>query len=133
MAISILFLAVIEASLIIYLDKQLRSRPAEISPVFSSLESIEQHLIQLLLLGFILMSISLGLVMALPLELKSAQALHKIILTVISWIVIGSLLTGHKIRGWRGVFLAKWSILGIFLLILGYFGSKLVIEFILNN
>jgi len=41
------------------------------------------------------------------------------------------LMFGRYIRGWRGVFAAKWSLLGVFLLLLGYFGSKLVIEFIL--
>ncbi len=132
-AISVMLLAGLQATLILYLDKKLRSRPADIPPIFSSLDSMERYLIQLLILGFILMSCSLALVISLPIELKSSQALHKIILTILSWLVIAALLLGHYIRGWRGIFMSKWSIVGIFLLLLGYFGSKLVIEFILKT
>ena len=131
-AMSILLLAALQSILVLYLDKGLRQHPANIHQWLGSLQGMERYLIQLLTMGFILMSLSLFLVVMLPNELKSAQALHKVILTIASWIVLATLMFGRYIKGWRGVFAAKWSLLGVFLLLLGYFGSKLVLEFILK-
>ena len=130
-AMSILLLAALQSILVLYLDNGLRRHPATIHQWLGSLEGMERYLIQLLTTGFILMSVSLFLVFWLPYDLKSNQALHKIILTSASWVVLASLMFGRYIQGWRGVFAAKWSLFGVFLLLLGYFGSKLVLEFIL--
>ena len=130
-AMSILMLAALQAMLVLYIDNALRHRPASIKPWLGPLQSMERYLIQLLSIGFLLMSFSLALVMFLPSDAMQQQVLHKVILTILSWLVLGVLLFGHYKRGWRGVFAAKWTLLGVFLLLLGYFGSKLVIEFIL--
>ncbi len=130
-AMSILMLAALQAILVLYIDKGLRHHPAAIHPWLGPLQSMERYLIQLLSSGFLLMSLALILVLFLPYEAKQQQVLHKIILTILSWAVLGTLLFGHYKRGWRGVFAAKWTLVGVFLLLLGYFGSKLVIEFIL--
>ncbi len=79
------------------------------------------------------MSLSLGLAFFFPSETSEQQSLHKIILTSLSWIVLIGLLIGHYKNGWRGVFAAKWTLVAVFLLLLGYFGSKLVLEFILQK
>lgn len=131
-AMSILLLAALQSTLVLYLDRGLRHHPARIQQWLGPLQGMERYLIQLLTTGFILMSISLFLVILLPGDLKSTQAIHKVVLTIASWIVLATLMFGRYIKGWRGVFAAKWSLFGVFLLLLGYFGSKLVIEFILN-
>lgn len=130
-AMSILMLAALQASLVLYIDNGLRNHPASIHPWLGPLQSMERYLIQLLSSGFILMTCAFLLVIFLPNDAENHQGLHKIILTVLSWIVLGGLLFGHYKKGWRGVFAAKWSLVSVFLLLLGYFGSKLVIEFIL--
>ena len=132
-AMSILLLVALQSILVLYLDRGLRSRPANIHQWLGSLQGMERYLIQLLTTGFVLMTISLALVILLPEELKSSQVMHKVVLTVASWIVLATLMYGRYVKGWRGVFAAKWSLLGVFLLLLGYFGSKLVLEFILNK
>ncbi|MET1256046.1 cytochrome C assembly family protein [Aliikangiella maris] len=130
-SMSILLLAALQSILVLYLDKGLRHHPAHIHRWLGPLQGMERYLVQLLTVGFVLMTISLVLVILLPQEQQSTQVLHKIILTSASWLVLAILMFGQYIRGWRGVFAAKWSLLGIFLLLLGYFGSKLVIEFLL--
>ncbi len=130
-AMSILLLAALQSILVLYLDRGLKHHPAHIHQWLGSLQGMERYLIQLLTTGFILMSLSLLLVLMLPGDLKSNQALHKIVLTFASWIVLAVLMFGRYVQGWRGVFAAKWSLFGVFLLLLGYFGSKLVLEFIL--
>lgn len=130
-AMSILLLAAMQAILVLYIDNGLRHHPATIHSWLGPLQSMERYLVQLLSSGFLIMSLALLLVLFLPNEAKQQQGLHKIILTILSWAVLGVLLFGHYKRGWRGVFAAKWTLVGVFLLLLGYFGSKLVIEFIL--
>jgi ABC-type uncharacterized transport system permease subunit len=128
-AMSILMLAAMQALLVLYIDRGLRNHPATIHSWLGPLQSMERYLIQLLTSGFIMLSLSLALSFLLTHEVN--QSLHKIILTLLSWFVLAILLIGHYVRGWRGVFAAKWTLVGVFLLLLGYFGSKLVLEFIL--
>lgn len=130
-SMSLLLLAAFQAILVLYIDSGLRHHPASIKPWLGPLQSMERYLIQLLSIGFVLMTSSLILALFLPGEAMQHQVLHKIILTMLSWLVLASLLFGHYKRGWRGVFAAKWTLVGVILLLLGYFGSKLVIEFIL--
>ena len=46
-------------------------------------------------------------------------------------IAYGTLLWGHWARGWRGVTALRLCIAGFVLLVLGYFGSKWVLEILL--
>jgi len=132
-SMSILMLAAMQSILVLYIDRGLRHHPATIHAWLGPLQSMERFLMQLLSSGFVLMSLSLGLAFFFPSESTSHQSMHKIILTLLSWLVLGSLILGHYLKGWRGVFAAKWTLFGVFLLLLGYFGSKLVLEFILNR
>jgi len=132
-SMSILMLAAMQSLLVLYIDKGLRRHPANIHSWLGPLQSMERYLIQLLLSGFILMSASLALAFLFPSEETNGQSIHKISLTILSWLVLASLLFGHFKKGWRGVFAAKWTLVGVFLLLLGYFGSKLVLEFILKR
>ena len=128
---SILLLSALQSVLVLYLDRGLKHHPANIYQWLGPLQGMERYLIQLLTFGFVLMSLSLFLVVWLPDELKSAQALHKVILTGASWIVLAILMFGRYIKGWRGVYAARWSLVSVSLLLIGYFGSKLVMEFFL--
>lgn len=130
-AMSILLLSALQSVLVLYLDRGLKHHPANIYQWLGPLQGMERYLIQLLTFGFVLMSLSLFLVVWLPDELKSAQALHKVILTGASWLVLAILMFGRYIKGWRGVYAARWSLVSVSLLLIGYFGSKLVMEFFL--
>jgi len=130
-AMSFLLLAALQAILVLIMDHQLRRKSSALFTWLGPLQSLERYLIQLLSSGFLLLTISLALVIFLPSEAKQQQYLHKIILTILSWGVLGIILFGHYKRGWRGVFAAKWTLFAVFLLLLGYFGSKLAIEYIL--
>ena len=131
-AMGILMLAAVQSILILYIDNTLRNAPSKLSPIFDSLQSLERYLYQLLISGFILMTISLMLATFFSSDTSQPQDLHKVILTISSWFVLAILILGHYVKGWRGVFAAKWTLIGVFLLLLGYFGSKLVQEFIIG-
>ncbi len=131
-SMSTLLLAALQSLLVLYIDNGLRNHPAMIHPWLGPLQSMERYLVQLLTIGFILMTLSLTLTFWISNSAFEGQALHKVILTLLSWLVLAILLTGHYYKGWRGVFAAKWTLVGVFLLLLGYFGSKLVLEFIIS-
>ena len=40
---------------------------------------------------------------------------------------------GRYQLGWRGAIASRWTLFGFVLLVLGYFGSKLVLEIILGR
>ena len=49
------------------------------------------------------------------------------------WLIYATLLWGRHQLGWRGKTAIKWTIAGFSLLILAYFGSKFVLEFVLKR
>ena len=58
---------------------------------------------------------------------------HKTVLSIIAWLVFATLLWGRHQLGWRGITAIKWTLAGFSLLILAYFGSKIVLEFVLHR
>lgn len=58
---------------------------------------------------------------------------HKSLFTFAAWLVFGILLVGRKVLGWRGRLAAKMTITGASFLLLGYLGSKFVLEIILHR
>lgn len=98
------------------------------------LQTMEHTLFKLLLIGWLILSAAIGtgwFFVGAP--FSEAGLPHKTILSIMSWVVLGTLLIGHKLRGWRGEKAARWVIAGFCLLFVAYFGSKFVLEVILNR
>ena len=55
------------------------------------------------------------------------------VLSLFAWVVFGTLLVGRLAWGWRGVRAVRWTLAGLVLLLLAFFGSKLVLEIILGK
>jgi len=132
-SMSVILLAALQAALVLYLDHGLKHRPAKLHDWVGPLDAMERFLFQLLTVSFIATTVTFLLVFNLPAEAKAAQPLHKVILTLLAWIILAALMFGRYVRGWRGVYAARWTLVGAGLLLLGYFGSKWVIEYILNS
>ena len=58
---------------------------------------------------------------------------HKTVLTLLSFTVWGILLWGRYRWGWRGKQALRWILAGFVVLILAYFGSKFVLEILLDR
>lgn len=58
---------------------------------------------------------------------------HKTVLSVLSWIVLATLLFGRWRFGWRGKRAVKLTLTSMVLLLLAFFGSKFVLELVLNR
>jgi ABC-type uncharacterized transport system permease subunit len=133
MTLGIFLLAGLQSSMILYVDHQLRHHPEKLTPIFPSLQNLERYLSRLLQSGFLLLSFSLIFVYFFSGDLNHTQTLHKVVLTLASWVILTALMIGHYWKGWRGILTAKWTLMAVLLLLIGYFGSKLAIEFFLRR
>ena len=50
-----------------------------------------------------------------------------------AWIIFSTLLWGRHARGWRGKTAVRFTLVGFVLMMLAYFGSKFVLEIILQK
>ncbi|MBI2380851.1 MAG: cytochrome c biogenesis protein CcsA [Gammaproteobacteria bacterium] len=129
-AYSMLAIAAVQALVLAILDHRLRhKKPGRPNPLLPPLTSMESFLFHLIGLGFALLSLSLATGW---LYLGDAPGMrHKMLLSVVAWLVFGTLLAGRAFRGWRGRTAIRLTLAGFGLLVLAYFGTKLVLEFIL--
>ena len=56
---------------------------------------------------------------------------HKVVFSLLGWAVFAGLLTGRRLRGWRGRRATRWLYVGALLLLLAYVGSRFVLEVLL--
>lgn len=94
------------------------------------LETMETLLFQVNGLGFILLSVVLITSIYFYHELMLAHLiiLQKTIIVIAAWIIFAFLLIGRFRWGWRGKKAIYYTLAGVLLLIVAYFGSKLVLE-----
>jgi len=133
LAYALLSLAALQAIIVAFQDYQLRHRHASgFIMQLPPLMVMESLLFEFVWVGFILLSASIisGFIF---LEDMFAQHLaHKTVFSLMAWIIFSLLLFGRHRLGWRGAKAIYWTLSGYWLLMLGFIGSKLVLEFILT-
>jgi ABC-type uncharacterized transport system permease subunit len=97
------------------------------------LQTMEHLLFLMIGLGFFMLSLSLLSGLLFVDDLLAQHLAHKTVLSVAAWGLFGFLLWGHWRWGWRGRTAIRWTLAGYGVLILAYFGSKLVLEQILSR
>ena len=134
LAYSILGLAVLQALLLAIQDRHLHNQqPGGFIRSLPPLQTMEYLMFQMIAIGFALLTLSL-ITGALFLEDIFAQHLvHKTVLSIIAWLVFATLLWGRWRYGWRSRLAINWTVGGFVFLMLAYFGSKFVLELILNR
>jgi ABC-type uncharacterized transport system permease subunit len=136
LAYSLLALAGIQALFVNSQEKALHKHQArQINLQMPPLEAMEALLFQLLWGGFILLTLTLvsGIFFSEEIFGKALVINHHIVLSASAWLVFGVFLFGHCRWGWRGRNAMHWTIGGLSLLILGYFGTKFVLEFMIGR
>lgn len=96
-----------------------------------SLQTMEGLLFDMILVGFVLLSVALGLGFIYVQDLMAQHIAHKTVFSVLSWLLFGALLLGHWRAGWRGKRAADITIYAFILLAIGFVGSKFVLELML--
>jgi ABC-type uncharacterized transport system permease subunit len=99
------------------------------------LETMEILLFRMIAVGFVLLTLTLasGLMFSEQLFGKPLRWTHHVVLSLIAWGVFGALLAGRWRLGWRGRTAVRMTLIGFSLLVLGYFGSKFVLEVLLRR
>jgi ABC-type uncharacterized transport system permease subunit len=131
-AYSLIMLAAIQAGLLAYQDHAIRSHhPGGIIRFLPPLHDMETLLFQFLGFGFLGLSASLITGFIFLEDIFAQHLVHKTVLSIVAWFTLGVLLVGRFQFGWRGKTAIRWSLSAFTFLMLAYFGSKLVLEFIL--
>lgn len=132
-ALGLFSLATLQALLLAVQESQIKQRKQNVlTDSLPPLDSMETYLFRLLLLGFVILSAALLTGMAFTSDLVAQHLIHKTVLTVLAWFVMAVLLVGRRLFGWRGKTAIRCTVGGYGLLVLGYFGSKFVLEFVLS-
>src|SRR3546814_16061747 len=94
---------------------------------------MDRLLVQLIGIGFVLLSLTLISGLWFIHDWLAQHLAHKTILSITAWLIFGTLLWGRVRHGWRGRVAIRWALAGYAMLILAYFGSKLIMEEILGR
>lgn len=97
------------------------------------IETAEILLFNLLTFGLSLLSIAIATGALFIEDIFAQKMAHKLVLTLISWLIFTALLAGRYFRGWRGITAIKWTFAGFIALMLAYFGSKFALEIVLQK
>jgi len=99
-------------------------------PPLADLETLLFHTITI---GFCLLTLTLVTGVLFVDDLLAQKLVHKTVLSVLSWLVFGTLLVGRRRYGWRGIKAVHWTLTAMVLLLLAFFGSQFVIELVLGR
>lgn len=133
-AYSLLAVAALQALALAVQDHRLRRRqPGGLWTALPPLEIMERFLFQLLTAGFVLLTLALFTGLIFVKNIFEQHLVHKTVLSLLAWLVFAILLWGRWKFGWRGRTAIRWTLSGFVVLMLAYFGSKLVLELILGR
>ena len=94
---------------------------------------MESLLFELLWAGVIVLTLAIITGAVFVHDLFAQDLAHKSLFSIMSWLVFSGLLVGHYTLGWRGLTASRWTLAGCALLMLGYYGSKFVLELIFHR
>lgn len=134
LAYAVFSLAAAQAALVAAQDYQLRHRHTRgIVQILPPLQLMETMLFELLLVGVILLSIAIVSGILFIDDIFAQSLVHKTVLTLLAWLMFSVLLWGHYQLGWRSQTAVRLTIGGFLVLVLAFFGSKLVLELVLHR
>lgn len=136
LAYSLLTLSALHAIFMGFTERALHNRSMKRS--LSSLPpllAMESLLFKMLLVGFILLTLTVGSGVFFSEEIfgKALTIDHKTLFAFASWGIFATLLIGRHAWGWRGKRALRWTLAGFALLILAYVGSRFVAEVVLGR
>jgi len=134
LAYSLLTLASVQAILLAVQDHHLHTRqPVGFVRALPPLQTMESLLFEMIGAGFVLLTLALASGFAFLEDMLAQHLVHKTVLSTLGWLVFGALLVGRFRYGWRGRTAIIWTLSGFVILVLAYFGSKAVLELILQR
>lgn len=137
LAYSVLFMAALHAVLLSLQNRMLKHRGGGPSrywlKALPPLQTMESVLFDMIGIGFTLLTLAI-LTGFLTLDNMFAQHVaHKTLFSLVAWTVFALLLGGHRLRGWRGQTAVRFTLGGFALLVVGFYGTKVVLELVLQK
>lgn len=134
LAFSLLTIAAVNAILLWIQDYLLRTpRPIAQLELLPPLIVLEQLMFRLILAGWLLLTLALAAGLTFVHDLLSQHLMHKTVLSAVSWLLFGLLLGARWWLGWRGRRAINWTLVAMVFLVLAYFGSRFVLELLLDR
>lgn len=134
LAYAVLGIAAAQAVLVRIQDHQLKEGHIRgIMRLFPPVQVMETMLFEAIWVGQTLLTIAIASGFFYVDNLFAQHLVHKTVLTLIAWVVFATLLAGRHLRGWRGRTAIRFTLSGFAVLLVGFFGSQLVLEFILKR
>lgn len=130
-AYAALMTAALQSILIAIQERRLRSLQSGLFGLLPPMEAMEALFITILWIGLGLLTLSIATGALFLQNMFDQRLVHHTVLTTLSWLVYAGFLAGHHLFGWRGVSAVRWNLAAFALLLLGYLGSKFVIEYLL--
>ena len=134
LAYSVLCIAAIQALLVYFQNNNLKKRNQTILlRNLPPLLTMEKLLFEMLWSGTILLGSAIIAGFIFVEDLFAQHLAHKTLLSLIALLIFSTLLAGRQMYGWRGMLASKWTLWGFGFLLIGFFGSKFVLELIAQN
>ena len=134
LAYSILLMATLQSILVGVAERNIRTRShIPMLRILPPLETMEHLLFVMLWVGFTGLTAAIASGFVYLDDMFAQHVVHHTVLSSASWIVYVVLLTGRLAFGWRGTAAVRWTLSAFALLLLGYFGSKFVLEVLLGR
>ncbi len=96
------------------------------------IQTMETLLFEMIWVGMILLTTALASGFIFVDNLFAQHLIHKTLLSLLAWALYAVLLWGRTVLGWRSQKAVRWTVSGFVVLMLGFFGSKLVLDLMGN-
>lgn len=134
LAYSLLTIASLQALLLAYQNRALKNKQLTTSSrLLPPLQTMEALMFEFLWVGEILLTLAIASGFYFLEDMFAQHLAHKTVFALIAWSIYALLLWGRHQMGWRGTKAIRWALAGFICLMLAYFGSKVVLEIILNR
>lgn len=127
-AYAVCFIAMLYSIQLTWLDHNLKHKKTAFSPIIPPLMTVERHFFRVMFSGEVLLTLTLLSGAIYLADFFATQNIQKAIFSCLAWGVFGILLIGHRKLSWRGKRMIIYTISGMILLSIAYFGSRAMLE-----
>ncbi len=133
-AYSMITIAAMQAAFLAYQNHQLKHHHTSgLISRLPPLQDMEAFLFELLWVGEVLLALGILAGFFFVDDIwEQAGIIHKTFFSILAWSVFAGLLWGRHKLGWRGQTAIRGTLSGFTLLLLGFYGSKFMLEYVLN-
>ena len=96
--------------------------------VLPPLTTMERLMFELIIYGMVFLTASIISGFLFINDLFARHLVHKTVLSLLAWVLFSILLWGRYQRGWRGLWAIRWTLGAVIVLILAYFGTRLIVQ-----